>query len=466
MLFAVSASAQEQATREVVIYEANAVGTGTPIDVTKESSEVSLRYNFYDSSISYAYFPGDRLTKMVFTGYNPGKEMERHLTVQVSTESSGKDYTTVFDGNCTIPQGGTADACIPMLTIDFAKPVQVIECSPLNVKVTCTGEASETPVYFEIREIENSIQTRLPTILLTIQSDVAYFDCAISDQNGYPIVGATATLRNDQFRFDATSGDDGRFSMKVIDDNVYYELSVKASGFPEYKTQPFYLKDGMYPSAFADLLPYIPVPDNIVISNKLDFTANHPATIILPDAPNPDWGRYYRLDRHEGRDIIFEREYEPKAGTPYVILPNEDFVINLADYDLSQSEEPERVPFSNNEDSKNIGFYGSYKSQPIQRSLSDGQFIHIIDTTPDCANGKVRDRRVGACRAYLVLGVYSAEMSFEGPRYVYVGETDGITERQAPTTGNARCHDLQGRQLQGKPERGIYIQNGRKVVIK
>ena len=75
---------------------------------------MSLRYNFYDSSISYAYFPGDRLTKMVFTGYNPGKEMERHLTVQVSTESSGKDYTTVFDGNCTIPQGGTADACIPM----------------------------------------------------------------------------------------------------------------------------------------------------------------------------------------------------------------------------------------------------------------------------------------------------------------------------------------------------------------
>ena len=136
--------AQEYATREVRINEGTPVtiGTGAPIDVTLESSEVWLKYG---SAYQY-YFAGDCLTGLVFTGYNPGKEMERHFTVQMSTGTS-LNFVTVFDGNCTIPHGGTEDACIPLITIDFAAPL-VVDLGFLQVKVTCTGEAAETPVFF------------------------------------------------------------------------------------------------------------------------------------------------------------------------------------------------------------------------------------------------------------------------------------------------------------------------------
>ena len=455
MLFAVSASAQEQATREIKIYEANTVGIGKPIDVIKEVSEVSLRYDF---DYPWVYFAGDHLTRLAFAGYNPGKEMERHLTVQVSTDMNGKNFTTVFDGNCTIPQGGTADACIPLVTIDIADPLLVEFISPLTVKVKCTGEAAETPVYFEMYEMESS---RLPTLQLSIQSDVSYYESTIADQDGNPVVGATVTLHNSLMTFDATSGDEGRFSVRVDDNNASYCMTVKAPGFAEYETLDFYLKEVPHPSYIS-----IPAPNDIVIYNRLDFTAEHPATLVLPETPNPAWGRYYRLDRHEGRDIIFEREFEPKADIPYVIFPSEDFSINLADYDLAQSKEPESVPFPDTKEFGHTGFQGSYKSQPTRLDLNDGEFIYFLDTTPDCTNGTFLDGRIGACRAYLVLGAYSPEMRYEGPRYVYVGETDGITERQAPTTGNAWCHDLQGRELQGRPEHGVYIQGGRKYVVK
>lgn len=462
MLFAVSASAQEYSTREVKIIEGTPVtiGTGAPIDVTKDSSKVWLKYR---SGYKH-YFSGDYLTRIVFIGYNPGKELERHLTVEVSPGLGGAEsnFTTVFDGDCIIPQGGSADACIPMVTIDFAEPLR-LDIGDFHVKMTCTGNAVETPVYFEMKEDEYS--NKWPTLLLTIQSEVTYFDGTIADQDGTPVKGAAVTVYNDLLSFDATSGDNGRFSVRVGDNNGFYRLTAKAPGFPDYETGSFYVKEVSRPSSIA-----VPAPENIVIPNRLDFYAGQQATIILPEAPNPAWGRYYRLDRHEGRDIIFVQESEPKADTPYIIFPYEDFSIGMADYNLAQREEPQIVPFPDTESSGHTGFYGSYKSQLTTDMLYDGEFVHIIDTTPDCITVSqslsLINQRIGACRAYLVLGTYNKEMKYEGPRYVFIDESSGISDKLTVTKDHITYFDLQGRCINGKPEKGIYIQNGKKRVVK
>ena len=456
MLFATSAIAQEYATREIKLRGANEVRAGLPIDVTKESSEVSIKYGWWISSPWY--YAGDYLTKLVFRGYNPGKEVKKHLTVQVSTDNMGKHFTTVFDGNCTIPSGGTEDTCIPMLTIDFSAPLLAENISPLNVRITCTGEAAETPVYFE-QYVEGT--SCWPAALLTIQSDVAYFDRIVTHQNGDPISGATVTVYNAFLSYSAQTEDNGKCSVKVDDANVEYQLAVTAPGYPDYVSGFFYLKSVPEPSPLAGS-----IPDDIVLTDKLDFTAGQQATIVLPKAPNPSWGRYYRLDRHEGRDIIFEREYEPKANTPYVIIPTEDFSINLVDYELSQLDDPEVIYFPDNKETWHTGFHSSYKSQPMRSDLYDGEFVYLIDQTPDCKNGAVKERRIGACRAYLVLGAYSPEMRFEGPRYVFVGEETSISEKAFATTNSTTSYDLQGRRLQGKPEKGVYIQDGKKYLVK
>ncbi len=45
----------------------------------------------------------------------------------------------------------------------------------------------------------------------------------------------------------------------------------------------------------------------------VSFTKGQRATIILPVAPDAEKGRYYKLDRVENRQIIFEEEVSPRA---------------------------------------------------------------------------------------------------------------------------------------------------------
>ena len=45
------------------------------------------------------------------------------------------------------------------------------------------------------------------------------------------------------------------------------------------------------------------------------------------------------------------------------------------------------------------------------------------------------------------------------------GTTDIDTIRTVDTDGTERYFDLNGRELPGKPESGIYIHNGKKIMI-
>ena len=74
---------------------------------------------------------------------------------------------------------------------------------------------------------------------------------------------------------------------------------------------------------------------------------------------------------------------------------------------------------------------------------------------------------IGAFRAYFQLdtpaAVKSFKLNFEGKR------PTGLTPNPSPVReGSAGAwYDMQGRKLQAKPiHRGIYVNNGRKVVIK
>ena len=73
----------------------------------------------------------------------------------------------------------------------------------------------------------------------------------------------------------------------------------------------------------------------------------------------------------------------------------------------------------------------------------------------------------------IYIGTEKSLLMFKDGEYTKIAETTSWQEggqttavASINTSGNATVYDLQGRQLQGKPEHGIYIQNGRKVVIK
>lgn len=192
------------------------------------------------------------------------------------------------------------------------------------------------------------------------------------------------------------------------------------------------------------------------------------ATIVLPTTPDASKGKYYRLDRCEDEKIIFEEEPNPKAHVPYIIMPNQDFSIDLSMLDLTGlSQDTVSI--------QGIDFIGSYTSEKLDNQ--EGFYIDIIDTTPDCSlSPSVETEKgaflIGALRAYLIV-------SWEDP--YHPGGTRGRGQKMeivlhdddtgiAPkfsSAGEGAIYDLSGRKVFGSQlPKGIYIQGGRKKIVR
>ena len=206
----------------------------------------------------------------------------------------------------------------------------------------------------------------------------------------------------------------------------------------------------------------------------VSFTKDQMATIILPTAPDPGKGKYYRLDRSERNQIIFVEVLNPQAHTPYIILPNEDFSIELnKDLDGLQRD---TVSVSD------VLFVGSYSSEEVD--CQEGSYIDIVDITPDCKVSVGNSERcvIGALRAYLIV-TWNDPYS-QGPTrgvttkraIVLEDNPNGIAEmkndRVKSEKYNDGIYDLSGRKidsslftLHSSLKKGLYIVNGKKVAI-
>lgn len=303
------------------------------------------------------------------------------------------------------------------------------------------------------------------------ESEAFYHEGTITNQDGNPIAGATVCIYSidsnsgvNNHEYYGTSDEEGHYVVKVEEgiDNQYvtFKMSVKCSGFPSY--------DVNYPFRLGNkYMSFSPVPKDITLWNKLTFTKDQKATIILPEAPDPSWGRYYRLShfRTEDRMVVFEREYNPQANVPYVIFPNDNFCIDLIKYDLDNLSEPGIIPlFPDDPDESEFksGFKGSYKNT----DLLFHQF-YLLDDTPDCCHGETVDGegrrpRVGAFHAYLD-GSRHFHEEYGTPNFLFVGEQTSVSSIKAISDASV-LFDLQGRRLNAEPKHGVYIRNGKKVV--
>ena len=196
-------------------------------------------------------------------------------------------------------------------------------------------------------------------------------------------------------------------------------------------------------------------------NEPVTFTAGQIATMILPTEPDASKGKYYRLDRYEDGQIIFEQELQPQAHIPYIIVPNEDFSIDLSTLDLAGC-------YRDTVSVDGISFIGSYVSETFD--YPDGFYIDFIDITHDCRFEE--SCVIGALRAYLLVR-WDDPYNQGGTRVPPLNKR-GIVLRDYETgitsplreTGEATLYDLQGRMLPSKPAQGIYIKNRQKVMVK
>ena len=254
---------------------------------------------------------------------------------------------------------------------------------------------------------------------------------------------------------------------------LWYVLSVT----PETEKDPLQVANELYESGdFA-----VSVPDLVDIEPEplepVTFTEGQMATIVLPTEPDASKGKYYRLDRVEGNEIIFEQELQPRAHVPYIIVPNEDFSIEVDALELDGLR-------SDTASVEGISFIGTYQKDEVESQ--EGFYIELSDTTPDCSlspSGEAgRDvYTIGALRAYLLVhwdDPYShggTKTPAEKLEIVLHDDATGIESIQNSKfkvqNEDAAIYDVSGKpvnrkSLSRKSTRGIYIQDGKKVAFK
>ena len=190
--------------------------------------------------------------------------------------------------------------------------------------------------------------------------------------------------------------------------------------------------------------------------DPVTFTEGQMATIILPTNPDASKGKYYRLDRYEDGQIIFEQELQPQAHIPYIIVPNEDFSIDLRTLDLAGC-------YRDTISVAGISFIGSFTSEEFD--YEEGAYIDIIDNTPDCRFDEYCV--IGALRAYLLVH-WDDPYNQGGTRVpplnkreiVLRDDETGIKSLNVSVNHNDKIFNLAGQRM-SKPQKGIYIENGK-----
>ena len=189
------------------------------------------------------------------------------------------------------------------------------------------------------------------------------------------------------------------------------------------------------------------------------YTEGQMATIILPAAPDASKGKYYRLDRYEDGQIIFEQELQPRAHVPYIIVPDEDFSIDLSTLDLAGC-------YRDTVSVDDVSFIGSYVSEAFD--YQEGFYIDIIDTTPDCRFDE--SCVIGALRAYLLVR-WDDPYNQGGTKVPPLDKLEvvlhdigtGIESIQDSKLKTRNVvFDLSGRKVVNRKLQGIYIEGGLK----
>ncbi|MCR5643072.1 MAG: carboxypeptidase-like regulatory domain-containing protein [Prevotella sp.] len=463
----------------------HAVNTGAPLIATKAYSRAEILYKYEYTTLA----AGNMITQLTYRGYNPGDSFTRHFVVWMENTQQRDmsdqydltpttSMTKVFEGDCAIPSGGTAEDRIPLLMIPFSTPFMYNgNTNSLRVVIESTGEAASQDVCFEhgnikrlcicaTAEEENDNMewesAQFPLTTLTAATEVVYQTGQVIDQDGCSVPDAKVKMDSwsagYHIVYENSTNDNGKYSIRIGEGERYYSARVSAPGHASYIDN------------FSMLAKENPVR-NFMLRNAIYYKAGHKATIIMPTAPSGSWGKYFRMERMDGNRLIFERELSPKANVPYIIIPEKDFTVDLRDLDMST--EPDTVTLAgwldeNNRYSYKIKFVGSFTNRNF--FTTDNESCLFFDDEAECGweertdyNNHIRFiPRIGTLHACIIVDkVYDIEVE-------YHDQTNRVTSHASNTDNNPNhLYDLQGRRIQGEPQgKGVYIRNGKKYVMK
>ena len=201
-------------------------------------------------------------------------------------------------------------------------------------------------------------------------------------------------------------------------------------------------------------------------------TIQHESKGVIAPFNNSASNKHFWLRRLTDNGLQAATNIE--ANTPYIIsMPNSEEYV--ADYNLNG-----RVTFS----AQNIDVPATTtKVQALadssivmvpamqrQSRSSSVWALNVGEVRGQYFEGSVFERDYRTVRPFEAYTVHRQENGQPAPRYVPIQEIGGTTGIEEVESGKVKVeswYDLEGRKLEGKPARkGVYISNGKKVVVK
>jgi len=196
-------------------------------------------------------------------------------------------------------------------------------------------------------------------------------------------------------------------------------------------------------------------------SVSVNIDANKWATRIFPVAPGTIEGiTFYSCDAIEGDKVTLEEVATPEANKPYILRSSQAVNTSVSGWGTAGAT------------SYTEGYLtGVYDTQKIAASVAataeaDGAYRYVLQTQDAVQAFYKVDAEFTATANRVFLTVPQAKTGGEVKALFFdFGDETGITETTEKTEGSEAMFDLSGRRV-SKAQKGLYIVNGKKVMVK
>ena len=221
------------------------------------------------------------------------------------------------------------------------------------------------------------------------------------------------------------------------------------------------------------MVPYAFETDKVENSRALPAAAV-PYTICVPYKVNvPAYSRAYTLSNRDGNTLVFkEVKGELEAMKPYLLKVVGNKRLRKTSATLN-TEIKQTIPandattYGHQVDAPGYSLRGTFEA--IDNKTADELGAYVLQSDGNwhpVASSTEAEKKASILpfRAYLLQSTRTANMSI-GMELEDLDDIDGIdTIETIDADGTEHYYDLQGRDLPGKPSKGIYFHNGKKVV--
>ena len=419
---------------------------------------------------------GINLRSIALRGYNTGNAVTANVRLFLQNTEDTEDYLTdqsemqqVFEGRVTFEKGGSSNNRIVMLNMPLTEPF-VYEGKNMRIWIELTNQqGTSSGAYFEyFNETEYiskdggqtwKTNNYKPVLYATI-STAKQLAGNITDMDGNVLPGATVTLTSPEAVYTGKADNEGRYFVDVVQADHTYTATFCVEGFETKTVENVTFAEG-----------------NVEMDVQLGYAAREFAegevyTICLPvaldEAAVRKAGHFYALNAIDGETIGFKEVTTTEAYVPYIYKATDGSDL-FADMDAWTIDAEANTTATVD----NVSFIGTMSRQHVVAEEGVTCYGYSADNG---TFGKITSAFVSPFRAYLKVEGETAAKSYAIEMEdlpVPTGIDDEWMEDEGRKMNGKRVYDLQGRSvsygtnsIRTTPKKGIYILNGKKVVLK